>query len=329
VLGLQRVEGLSLSTLFGNVLTAHTPYEVEQMFLVGTHATPANPTDQQGFVDSSGVRWPKPWLFARILGVGVLLYAAFRIAFSMFDNPNLIPGMQIIGAFSVPLAVVVFYFEMNAPRNVPLYLVVKYVIYGGVVSIAVSLIGFSTVGKGLTWASASAAGPIEEAGKAVALLLMVRSMRYQSTLNGLLFGGAVGAGFAGFETAGYALRYLVGGGGVDGMLEVLTLRAALAPGGHVAWTAIVGAALWRVKGTQPFQVTMLKDRRFVSAIGFTTAVHAVWNSPLTGKMGTYTVPLLLTVLTWTVLFMYVQHGLREWRDAQVAAAAAPLSGPAQ
>ena len=35
---------------------------------------------------------------------------------------------------------------------------------------------------------------------------MMRSTRYKYILNGILFGATVGAGFACFETAGYALN---------------------------------------------------------------------------------------------------------------------------
>ncbi len=37
------------------------------------------------------------------------------------------------------------------------------------------------------------------------------------------------------------------------MVNNLILRGALAPFGHVAWTAIAAGAFWRVKGAQPQQ----------------------------------------------------------------------------
>ncbi len=293
------------------------------MFLVGTRAGEGD-DETKNFVAVGDIRWPKPWLFARMFVFGTLLYFAFRISFGIFDNPNLIPGLQIIGAFAVPLSVVIFYFEMNAPRNVPLYVVIKYVMLGGIASLAFSLVGFQT----LSATNPMSAGPIEEIGKATALILMVRIARYRWTLNGLLFGGAIGAGFAGFETAGYALQpffkgiaLLSNGQSVgigqlsNAMVSTLTLRAVMAPGGHVVWTAIVGAALWRVKGDRPFKMGMVTDRRFLSALAFTTVMHAIWNSPLNGKLGTYTVPAILMVIAWLVLLMYVQHGLGEWGAA--------------
>src|SRR5262249_60599294 len=47
---------------------------------------------------------------------------------------------------------------------------------------------------------------IEDLAKLIALVLIVRGRRYKYILNGMLFGAAIGAGFACFETAGYAYR---------------------------------------------------------------------------------------------------------------------------
>ena len=98
----------------------------------------------------------------------------------------------------------------------------------------------------------------------------MRSVRYKYILNGILFGATVGAGFAAFETAGYALnegflpgmlQALVNGQsqtaathqGVVLMLQILRLRGVLAPLGHVAWTAVAAGAFWRVKTRQAHQ----------------------------------------------------------------------------
>jgi protease PrsW len=308
ILGLEKVAGLSLGKLLGAVPVRHTAAEAEDLFVAGTeNSTPP--------IEQLSSDWPKPWLFSRVLLLGAAIYFLFRLAYSWFENSNLIPGLQIVGSFFVPLAVVIFYFEMNAPRNVSFYLLLKYLLLGGILSMLASLIGFSTVGKGLTWLKDSSAGPIEETGKALALLLVTRTTRYRWTLNGLLFGGIIGAGFAGFESAGYALRTLAATGSTNAMVHTISIRAYLAPGGHVVWTAIVGAALWRVKGGRKFAWSMLKDRRFSMAFAFTVVVHATWNSPI-GDFGTYPVRIILTVVSWVVLFMYLQDGLGQIQQAQ-------------
>lgn len=189
---------------------------------------------------------------------------------------------------------------------------------GGVLSLIASLIGFQTTNLG-EMIGAMAAGPIEESGKLAALLLIVKNRRYPWTLNGLLLGGAVGAGFAGFESAGYALRVMMQGGDTA-MMWNMALRGVLAPGGHVAWTALVGAALWRVKGSEPFHTGMLTDKRFVRVLLFAVGLHVIWNSPLfsAGVLGIVKCA-VLGVAAWAAVLAFVQDGIKQVQHAQAAA----------
>ena len=70
----------------------------------------------------------------------------------------------------------------------------------------------------------------------------------------MLFGAAIGAGFACFESAGYAFHYLLTAPeslfsdqrfNVPAATEVIVVRGLLAPFGHVVWTALAAGALWR------------------------------------------------------------------------------------
>ena len=56
----------------------------------------------------------------------------------------------------------------------------------------------------------------------------------------------VGAGFAAFESAGYAFNAALGTRGIDlvSLLQTEGVRALLTPLGHVLWTALLGAALF-------------------------------------------------------------------------------------
>src|SRR5262249_46213920 len=67
----------------------------------------------------------------------------------------------------------------------------------------VSFIGFDVAN--LNWLGASQAGIVEETGKLLAVVLVVRNTKYKYMLNGMVFGAAIGAGFAAFETAGYIM----------------------------------------------------------------------------------------------------------------------------
>ncbi len=123
-------------------------------------------------------------------------------------------------------------------------------------------------------------------------------------------GAAVGAGFAGFESAGYAYRY---------GLEVITTRGALTIfGGHVLWTALVAGALWRVRGDKKFEWPMLKEPRFLRAFGLAVAMHTVWDSPL--NLPLHLKPILLGFVAWVALLSYIHTGLRQVRGAQVTGA---------
>lgn len=246
-------------------------------------------------------------------------------------NIHLVPAVIIVGAFAVPVSVLVFFFECNSPRNVSAYQVAKLVLLGGMLSLLLSTFlddGGSWLG--LSWMGNSAAGIIEETGKLAALLLVARKTRFAWTLNGLLLGACVGTGFAIFETAGYAFRFLLIGWtqnedglpGIFMMTEVLFTRALLTPlGGHGILTAMVGAALWRTKGRNPFTLSMLKEGQFLRVFFVAVALHALWNSPL--QLPFHGTRLLIGFVAWVVLLSQVQMGLKEIREAQRALDANP------
>ena len=170
------------------------------------------------------------------------------------------------------------------------------------------------MGRPDSWFSAMGVGLIEEAGKVAALLLVVNKLKYRWMLNGMLFGAAVGAGFAAFESAGYA--YFAGGdAGSDAMLHSITQRGLLCIcGGHVLWAALTGGALWRVRGERKFEWPMLQDMRFLRIFGLCAAMHALWDAP-------FDLPLNLKYLAlgfvaWVALLSLIQAGLRQVRAAQ-------------
>ena len=162
-------------------------------------------------------------------------------------------------------------------------------------------------------------GVTEETGKALALLIVIRSPRYRWQLNGLLFGAAVGAGFAGFESAGYALRAALAGGW-GAVLDSITIRALLSPGGHVIWTAMVGSALWRVKGDRPFAASMLVHPDVVRRWLIAVVLHGLWDADL--FVHPYLKLLVLVVVGWYVVFAILKQALAEVEEARRTAAAA-------
>ena len=320
-LGLEQPEDFNVKAVFADVTRKRGETEVADIFTIGAKN---NVPDLQD-IDTN---WPQPWVFFKALLMAVLVYAGFVFGWKQFHNTNLIPGMIMVGAAAIPLAVVIFYFEMNAPRNVSLHQVLRMLLLGGVVSLITSLFGFNMFGQSLGWLGASQAGIIEESGKLLALLIVAHKVKYKWTLNGLVFGGAVGAGFAAFESAGYAFRSGLGeltvqtlGLGpaqLEGVFDSIMVRGLLTPGGHVAWTALAGAALWKVKGDQPFAFAMLKDERFWRVFALAVGLHMIWNSSFGVDLPYYGKYLVLMGVAWMAIFGFIQDGLNQIRHAQQA-----------
>jgi RsiW-degrading membrane proteinase PrsW (M82 family) len=303
--GTDKLEGFSLKEMFSEVFKKRKPEEIEDHFLVGTSRT----TPPLYEVDTS---WPKPWFFFRILAFVGLLYLGFHFAMLEFRNPKLIPGLILMGSFAMPLATLILFFELNTPRNVSFYQALSLFCVGGLVSIFISLIGFNI--SNLGWLGASSAGIIEEIGKFVTVLIVVRMARYKFILNGMVFGAAVGAGFAAFESAGYAFERLLGNG-LEAMNYNILLRGFLAPFGHVAWTAITAGAFFRAKQDKPFNPNLLFHPSFVKAFLIPVVLHMIWNASIIPSPF-WIKHLALGVAGWFVVFGLVQQGLRQVREEQ-------------
>ncbi|MBQ3350374.1 MAG: PrsW family intramembrane metalloprotease [Thermoguttaceae bacterium] len=201
--GLDNLKGFSLYDLFSETFKRHTDDEMERYFGVGTPLT-TPPISQ---VDAS---WPKPWLFLRLILLGI---GGYLLLWSMSSNLKAIPGMIIFGSFVIPLATLTFFFECNVVKNISLYQVIKLFLYGGAVGFIFTTVlnSFFPSLSDPDNLSASSAGLIEEPAKLLVLILVLIMgglKRKDYILNGLLCGAAVGAGFAAFESAGYAFERL-------------------------------------------------------------------------------------------------------------------------
>jgi RsiW-degrading membrane proteinase PrsW (M82 family) len=296
----------------GDAGAARTP--AEDVFAAGTSTTTPPLVDVPA-------GWPRPRVFWRVLIGALLTYVLLRLGLTEFDNPRFRPGLIVVGAFGVPLSVVVFFYEMNTPRNVSVYQVAKMVAFGGAAGLLATVFLGRVVpgtGVGALW-PALLTGAVEETGKTLALLIVVGSLRFRWQLNGLLFGAAVGAGFAGFESASYA----------DESRSVFTnimWRAILAPGGHVIWTAMIAAAIWQVRGTQRFRFEMLLHGTVVRRWFVAVALHGVWDALLFPSWEIL-VDVVLLLVGWYLLFGIFKLAIAEVAAAKAAAAAAPPAPP--
>lgn len=297
--GIEKLKGFSLKELFSEAFSKHSREEVEESFSMGTKKSTPDILE----IDAS---WPKPWLFMRMLIASLVLYFLFWVGYNSFQNPNLIPGWILIGSFAVPISVLVLFIEMNIRRNVSIYMIARLVFLGGILSLLFSLLSSNFFDNG--WWGASSAGPIEETGKVLAMLAVARSAQYKYKLNGLLIGASVGVGFAAFETAGYALRFLALDG-IDTMEEVLIMRGFLSPLAHIVWSAIAGFAMWRTIKGRNFHWRMLVDVDFIRLLLIPVILHMLWNTPI--SLPFFAKEIILGVISWFICFSLIQEGIRE------------------
>ncbi len=320
----EQLEGFSLKEMFSDVFKKRTAEQVEDYVAVGTSKTTPP-------IDVVETGWPKPWLFFRVLAVLVAAY--FVCTFTLMhlsDAGNMIPAVMIIGSFAFPLATLVLFFELNTPRNVSFQVIARLFVFGAVVSLGVALLGYTLpIFSVATWE----AGIVEEVAKLLTCVIVMRSAKYKYILNGILFGATVGAGFACFETAGYALNNAFLPGFFQGlsqgqtqgaamhtaivsMLQILRMRGFMAPLGHVAWTAISAGAFWRVKQDKPVNPSMLLDPRFLKAFCIPVALHALWDAPAFLQLPLYGNTIITGLISWYVVFGLVQQGLRQVQEEQ-------------
>lgn len=284
--------------IFSRVFADHSELEAERLFIVGTALTTPKITEVKD-------TWPKPWLFARLFIIALLVFAGFYVGVSYFENANFLPGLIIVGAFGVPLTTLIFFWEMNVPQNIAIYRVIYVVLIGGILSMLISLVFFDIL-KNNT--HPITIGIIEELAKTIIVISFVHYRKYKYILNGLLIGAAVGAGFAAFETAGYALRALLSGDTLS-LFGTILLRGFYAPGGHVAWAALTGAAFCRVQKDQPFQFNMLFHYKFLQVFILVVGIHALWDTSIPGMFPFGQV--LLMAISWLAVFLFIRGGLKE------------------
>lgn len=294
--------------IFSRVFRKHSTLEADRLFIVGTAITTPK-------IEEVKETWPKPWLFARVFLIALLAFLGMHIGVTVFHNFNFLPGLIIIGAFAVPITTLMFFWEMNAPQNIAFYRVIYVVLIGGILSMLVALVFFNLVKNNI---NPITIGIVEEVAKVITVIWFVRNHKYRYMLNGLLVGAAVGAGFAAFETAGYALRSLLTGGSFEHLYTTILWRSFLAPGGHVAWAALTGGAFCKAQGDQKFELSLLAKPYFLFVFLLVVAMHALWDTPIKG-MSPFG-HIFLMVSSWVVVFLMIRRGLKEiankkWRIA--------------
>ncbi|NEN05874.1 PrsW family intramembrane metalloprotease [Diaminobutyricibacter tongyongensis] len=213
------------------------------------------------------------WWWKTLLS-GLALWIVTIIVTATTQNTNLVPTLILLGSFLVPFCVVLFVIERVTGSISTLQLVLAFFV-GGILGV----LGASILEARLqqSFGVYGLVGLIEEFVKGVLLVIVGWRVTPKTAKQGALLGATIGAGFAAFESAGYAFNAAITSQGIDltSLLETEVVRAILAPVGHVLWTAILGAVI--------FGCAHLSDRFrwswwIVIAYLGGSLLHAAWDS---------------------------------------------------
>lgn len=209
------------------------------------------------------------------------LFALATLAFFVVNYGAVAPMLAALLAF-IPFAVVVLALMWldrwePEPRGMMLFAAT----WGAFVAIALTLvIGqflFTTLplASTISWFGSVVQAPVvEEVLKCLGILLLLAMGRrsLDGALDGIVYGGLIGAGFAFVENIKYFVEALIVGG-LDELTTVFFIRAVLSPFAHIMFTAVCGFAV----GLAVRRARSVFGPWFVGLV-IAIALHAFWNA---------------------------------------------------
>jgi RsiW-degrading membrane proteinase PrsW (M82 family) len=159
--------------------------------------------------------------------------------------------------------------------------------------------------------SAGISAPIvEESAKATILLIyfFFRKDEFDGVLDGIVYAGMVGLGFAMTENIQYYGKALLQGGG-GGLTLVFILRGMLAPFSHPLFTSMTGMGLGLARQSRNMFVKVVAP--FVG-LGLAILMHTLWNGSaiLFGFIGFVLMYVLIMVPMFLVILVVIVFSLR-------------------
>ncbi|TXN31874.1 PrsW family intramembrane metalloprotease [Lacisediminihabitans profunda] len=225
------------------------------------------------------------WWWKTLLA-GLALWVVTIVVTVVTQNTNLVPTLILLGSFLVPFAVVLFVIERVTGSISSLQLILAF-FFGGILGV----LGASLLEADLTanWWSYALVGLIEEAVKGILLVIIGWRVVPKTASQGALLGATIGAGFAAFESAGYAFNAAITNQGIDiiSLVQTEVIRAILAPVDHVLWTALLGAVLF---GSARVRSRYRWSWWIPAALLTAALLHSLWDA--SGMLATYAALLL-------------------------------------
>jgi protease PrsW len=215
---------------------------------------------------------PRLWKLLFAGGLAIWLFSA--VITEITGDTILVPTVIIVGSFLVPVTIVAFALS-HRPAG---YLTTAEVVLGFFAAGTLAVICSALLETYLLPASRGTfigVGLFEELAKGAILLAVAHQVHHREPRDGMVLGVVVGAGFAAFESAGYAVQAMLNSRGdrIVDIVELEAFRAMLAPFGHITWTALVGGALFASSRGGRFHLTR---RLGLTLLGVVT-LHALWD----------------------------------------------------
>jgi protease PrsW len=256
------------------------------------------------------------WL--QILLSGLVFLLLVERTLIVTSSLNYVPSVILLGAFLVPITFTTYLYERLPSWDVPLPALAVCFLWGGVLGTVVAGTLEYDVARSLGFLPKLAIGFIEETAKLILPLGFFFFGRYRSEAAGIVLGVATAAGFAALETMGYGFVSLLTSRGSLGILdEVLLVRGLSSPAGHMSWTGLVCAVLWRER-LKAGHATL--NWRVGGAFLTAVVLHALWDT--FASLGSTTFVEFLGVMCLSLLVALVSlvlllRRVREASQAQV------------
>jgi RsiW-degrading membrane proteinase PrsW (M82 family) len=215
------------------------------------------------------------WSWLKTLLAGAVLFILLEQALRNTGDILYVPSLLFVGAFTVPLSFCLFLYSRAKTPDVPWATLGYCVLWGGTLgTILAGTLEYKTLIE-LNAIPTLAIGIIEELAKIVIPLYILFRRPYKSVFDGIIIGVAVGAGFAALESMGYGLIALLGSGGdINATVQTLFFRGLMSPAAHIAWTGLLGGALWQAR----YSVRPHKIRKLFNTFLGVVLLHALWDS---------------------------------------------------
>jgi protease PrsW len=222
--------------------------------------------------------WWRLWLSAwfKVLLFGSALWIVIAFITALTRNPILVPTVILLGSFVAPVAVVTYALERLDDGNLSAQVIFGAFLAGGTVGLTLAglIETYWLPAAGGMWL---AVGIIEELIKAALVIAVGAKVASRAGRDGMVLGAIVGAGFAAFESAGYAFATLLDNSDERQILDMMSTemtRAVYSPFAHITWTALVGGALFATAVNGRFRVS----RPVVLTLVGVILLHGAWDA---------------------------------------------------